>query len=102
MKMLVAGFAVGVLFATTIATTRASFMDESNCLRGTSGIAFDMSDAINNVDSRLVACVNYLQTKQIDNHNELAQAIRTLEVNLSTLEVKISTLENSVEDLENR
>jgi hypothetical protein len=94
MKKLAVGVAVGFLFANTIISTKAGLMDESDCLKGPFALNHDVSSVINRLDSRLVACVNYLQTKQIDNHNRLAEAISTLELRLSTLEGKVSSLEN--------
>ena len=94
MRMLAIGIVIGFLFSNTIGSTRAGLMDERDCLKGPFAMNYDVSSVINRLDSRLVACVNYLQSKQIDNHNRLATAISTLELRLSALENSVSSLEN--------
>lgn len=69
-------------------------MDESDCKYGF-GSGYDLADAINKVGKRLVACVNYMQDEEIENHNDQQKLLRDLAQQLQDLEFRVSELERT-------
>jgi hypothetical protein len=55
--------------------------------------AFDLADHINAVSTRLVACVNYINDQEIENHNAQQVLLRELAQQIASLEARVSDLE---------
>lgn len=55
--------------------------------------ASDLADHINAVSTRLVACVNYINDQEIENHNAQQVLLRELAQQIATLEERVSDLE---------
>lgn len=88
--------------AITLATaspTHAGIMDESDCIHGPIhyGSAMnalqDLSNQVQETDKRLVACVNFLQEKLIDQSIRYNDRINELELRILTLEGSLRRLQ---------
>jgi len=86
MKIFVMGIFAGLLAASLVSVSQAGFMDESDCLHGPSGVEFDVTDFINKVSRRLVACVNHLKTQDSEMEQRLETRIIYLEQRVTLLE----------------
>ena len=53
----------------------------------------DLQDAIVLVEKRLVACFNYSQEVEVENHNMQADDLRHLRLRLDVLEARVHELE---------
>ncbi|MER8423386.1 hypothetical protein [Mesorhizobium sp. M1403] len=71
----------------------SSLFDKSTCMQGASRIARDLADHINGVSERLVACVNYINDKEVENHNSQQELLRELAQQIAALEIRVSELE---------
>ncbi len=83
----------GVTLMLTGGPAGSSFMDEGTCKRGPTMYAFDLADHINAVSTRLVACVNYINDQEIENHNAQQVLLRELAQQIASLEARVSDLE---------
>ena len=73
----------------------AGAMDRSDCRNGPYSYSNDVNGALNSLDKRIVACFNYSQDIEIENHNIQARSITLLVEQINRLEQRIQALENS-------
>ena len=73
------------------ASFAANMLDEMDCNGG--GVAFDLSEAIDRVEKRLVGCVNLIRDEEVENHNLQASALRELQARLDNLESRVHQIE---------
>lgn len=81
-----------VLFSTS---AHAGAMDRSDCRNGPYSYSSDVNGALNALDKRVVACFNYSQDIEVENHNIQARSITLLVEQINRLEQRIQALENS-------
>lgn len=88
--------AATAIFCMTATVAVAGLMDETECKRG----SFTISNPYEQLDSRIVACFNYTQEVEINNHNSQERLITYLEQRVSRLESIVESLELKVDDLQ--
>ncbi|PAP92144.1 hypothetical protein CIT31_29745 [Mesorhizobium wenxiniae] len=69
---------VSAILVLPAAPAGSNFMDKSTCLQGATRIMRDLADHINGVSERLAACVNYINDREVENHNNQQELLREL------------------------
>ena len=97
-KLAIAGtFVIG-----SVVTVGAGIMDASDCKNGPNSYRSGLEGVLDELDKRVVACFNYSQDIEIENHNEQVDSINRLVGRIADLELAVSSLEGRIDDLESR
>lgn len=83
----------GIILMMTALPAGSGLMDEGTCKRGATMYGFDLADHINAVSERLVACVNFINDREVENHNNQQKLLRELAQQIASLEARVSELE---------
>lgn len=83
----------GIILMLTAGPSASGFMDEGTCKRSATMYGFDLADHVNAVSERLVACVNFINDREVENHNAQQDLLRELAGQIASLEARVSDLE---------
>ncbi|MBB3313107.1 hypothetical protein FHT78_004895 [Rhizobium sp. BK196] len=77
----------------------AGIMDRSDCLNGPTSFGSGVGPVIDSLQKRLVACFNYGNEIEVENHNSQAQQIQMLAKKIDELESRLVTQELQISTL---
>lgn len=86
-------YLIAVMIALLPNLAVAGAMDRNDCLNGPISFQTGVAGAIDSIDKRVVACFNYSNSIEIENHNDQSRYIQILESRIMMLETRLIKLE---------
>ncbi|WP_156390476.1 hypothetical protein [Rhizobium sp. Root1203] len=90
------------LFLVAATASSAGLMDRSDCLNGPTSFYSGVDGALSSLQKRLVACFNYGNEVEVENHNAQAREIGLLHAKIDRLEQQLAIQESKLSILETR